>query len=127
MAAAEACFESRPRITVKILGFDINAKEGEHTVEVYTKSGHYKGFEKNRSAWTLIQTVKVWSNGKDKLTPLVNLPKALTVNKDSTQSFYVKLNTHSLRYTKGNNEDWASGEDQNIRIMEGCGKSNGSG
>lgn len=60
-------------------------------VQVFTKSGGYRGFEQNATAWTLIYNNTISQNGKDDLTHLglfTNNTKVV-VAKDEVQSFYV--------------------------------------
>jgi len=59
------------------------------------------------------------------MTPLPDLPQALTVSAGAKQSFYIKLEqAHNLRYTSGNNEGGVYKHDENIEFLEGIGKAN---
>jgi len=68
----------------------------------------------------------VTSDGHDSLTPLPDLPNSLIISAGDTQAFYIKLDVSALRYTNGSNEGNVFAQDENVQILQGVGKSNGS-
>ena len=92
-------------------------------VEVYTKSGTYRGFERDESSWTLIGTVSVKGSGKGQRTLLPEdlFDTPVTVNAGETQAFYITLTTAQMRYSDGDALGAVYAEDANLKILQGAG------
>lgn len=95
-------FDVKSRAPIRIVGFDVNARPGRHTVQVYTREGSYRDGEGNPGAWSLIQEVAVDSAGENVQTPLPNLRQAVVIKPQVVQAFYIMLDTSNIRYTNGN-------------------------
>jgi len=69
------------------------SKLNTYNYKVYTKKGSYKGYEKDPSAWTLVQEQTITGQGYKVATPVsdVNFLQTVAVLAETTQSFYVVL------------------------------------
>lgn len=110
---------------IQIVGFDINARPGTYTAQVYTRNGPYAGHETKPTSWALIQTTTVTSQAQNVPTPLPPLPNPIRVDADGVQAFYIKIQSPDIRYTNGSNEGRVFARDDNLFFLEGVGKSNG--
>jgi len=126
MAKLEECLTCEPLKKMEVLGFDINARAGSYTAQVYTKVGGYKGYETSPAAWNLVQSVPVTSEGHDAFTPLpgFSLKNPLVIPAGEVRAFYVKLDSLNMKYTNGIKEGKVYKQDENLQFMEGVGKAN---
>jgi hypothetical protein len=112
---------------IQILQFDVHAGNGgkPFNAKVYTREGDYSGYDKDASAWTLIQEVfDLTSLGKGNLTPLPPLSSgSVVLRAGSTHSFYDTLITPTTKYTNGVVEGAKhSSSNNDIVFFEGLGK-----
>jgi len=92
-------------------------------VEVYTKTGTYRGSERDESAWTLIATASVKGSGKGQRTllPADLFDAPITVNAGETQAFYVTLTTAQMRYSDGDELGAVYASSADLQILQGAG------
>ena len=92
-------------------------------VEVYTKTGSYRGYEKNTPAWKLIATASVKGSGKGQRTLLPEdlFDAPIAVNASNTQAFYVTLTTAQMRYSDGDDLGAVHASSPNLQILQGAG------
>lgn len=92
-------------------------------VEVYTKTGTYRGFEKDESEWTLIATASVKGSGKGERTLLPQdlFDAPISVNAGNTQAFYVTLTTAQMRYSDGDEVGAVYASSPDLQILQGAG------
>lgn len=92
-------------------------------VEIYTKAGSYRGFERDESAWTLIATASVKGSGKGERTLLPEdlFDATIVVNAGETQGFYVTLTTAQMRYTDGDEVGAVFASSPDLQILQGAG------
>ena len=93
-------------------------------VEIWTKEGPFKGFQRDRTAWSQVAAVSV--RGKGRGQPTV-LPKGIMdrieIGAGETRSFYVTLTTPDMRYTNGDyNLPSKAASNADLRIHRGIGK-----
>ncbi|MGJ8667633.1 MAG: HYR domain-containing protein [Patiriisocius sp.] len=106
---------------ISIQSFDVNIDAGTGTVEVYTKTGTWVGFDSDPAAWTMVGSTTVTSVGE-------NLPTALGLDLDivmasgETRAFFVATLDIGINYTDGTVTGNVLASDANIEHLEGAGK-----
>jgi hypothetical protein len=75
-------------------------ESGSHKVKIFTKNGSYKGYESNDSAWTQVTSLDMLGGkGHRKFTwQNANLDPNVAVLADTTQAFYIFVDSPSLYY-----------------------------
>lgn len=106
---------------LKITGLDINLNSSppNSTVNLYTKSGTYEGFETDPSAWTLVSTNIVSGAGFDNATFVDITDFKLDAN--SITAFYVDTSAN-LFYTTGTAPGQPTFSNDDLSIATGVGK-----
>ena len=90
-------------LTVNSMAFNLETFGGPHTINVYTKSGSYVGFENNASPWTLVsQSTGITSSGQDTPTLVDVMDFSLLAN-SVTGIFVTTVETSGMDYTNGSN------------------------
>ncbi len=108
-------------LTVNSMAFNLETFGGPHTINVYTKSGSYVGFENNASHWTLVsQSTGITSSGQDSPTLVDVLDFSLLAN-TVTGIFVTTVTTSGMDYTNGSNT-FANAD---LRLELGIGKGMG--
>ncbi|GEM_PF-2480376 len=105
-------FEVSAQHPLTITGFDVHiALTGTQTVEVWYKSGTYHGFEQDPTAWTLLGSAEVDSQGAGYLTyvPI----GGLSISPGGTFGLYIQSTTSSFLsdYCGGAHPDIFSNQD----------------
>lgn len=120
--AAGNMFDVIPLSNIELLEMEIHTSNSEVArVEIWTKSGSYKGFEKNATAWTMLLRTEIETNGRGKGTLLQLSPLAMT--SQQRQAFYVSTTGgDGLRYTNGDGVGTVLAENDDLQILEGVGK-----
>lgn len=109
---------ARP-MSLSFLG--LNLRAGNHTLNVYYKTGTWVGFQTNAGAWTLHATQAVTSTGTGSAT-IANIPD-LALNANTTYAFYVTITSSNMRYTNGSATGAIYASNGDLQIREGAGKS----
>jgi M6 family metalloprotease-like protein len=129
--------------------FDVQAKEGHdlvffrlaglrlaagtHTLEVFTKSGSYQGYEANADVWTLAQTLTGIKGGGIVTFQPQNFAIKVPVLSETTQAFYVLISSGGSNLVYNDSpavagtaagEVWKSTERYNVLAGEACTSSN---
>lgn len=107
---------------VTVTGMSIHLKATTDTpIEIYTKQGAYKGFERDQLAWTLVCKTTVRGEGQGFPTDIPdNEFTSLRIEAGAMQSFYVTTKYKSdLLYTSATTV--YSTSDDHISIMDGAG------
>lgn len=98
---------------------DLNLDVGNHTVELYTRSGTWVGNNTSALGWTLISSQVVASAAQDTPTPFnvsFQLPGA------STTAFYVTTTSgFAMNYTNGTGIGNVVASNADMEILEGSG------
>lgn len=112
------------RKRIKIIGFEIHCVAGgPFNAEVYTLEGWFEGKESDSNAWRRIQRQRgLRSNGPNTLTPLAPLKREIFIPAGATQSFYVTLDTSSVKYSNGKGVGSIAASNDDMDIFEGVGK-----
>ena len=112
-------FDIRATNEVQITSFEIRAQnQGKYlNAHIFAKQGGRSGFERDKNAWTHIQSARIQSRGESELTPLPKLPNAIVVPPGSTRAFYITLETNDLVHTSG----FLKVSDSNLLASEGIG------
>jgi M6 family metalloprotease-like protein len=120
--AAGSMFDVWPRDNIILFGMGIHTSAIETaTVEVWTKSGSFQGFETNSRAWTRILSTTIQGLGRGKPTFLELDPLRLPAMQ--TRAFYVTTTGGSgLRYTNGRGVGRVYASSSEIDVLEGVGK-----
>jgi hypothetical protein len=116
-------FDIQAKKEVQITNFEINVQsEGKYVnAYVYTKVGGYSGFESVANAWRLLQTVRVKSEGENKLTKLPNLSNPIAIPAGFRQSFYITLESNDMVFTGGQSSGALFASDDNVEFFVGSG------
>jgi hypothetical protein len=116
-------FDIQAKKEVQITNFEINVQsEGKYVnAYVYTKVGGYSGFESVENAWRLLQTVRVKSEGENKLTKLPNLSNPIAIPAGRRQSFYITLESNDMVFTGGQSSGALFASDDNVEFFVGSG------
>ncbi len=85
---------------ITITSLDLNLA-GTNTVDLYTKSGTYVGYDTTPSAWTLVATATVVSAGTG--VPSIFTVPNIVLPANAVTGFYVTTTTGELNYTNGAN------------------------
>ena len=105
---------------IEVTDFDVNIA-GTSTIEIYTKTGTYQGFQGNAGAWTLVTTVpNVPSLGIGVPSP-VNANINVPVSAGATQAFYVTTTSGTMEYTNGGAVGNVLASNGDLQILEGAG------
>jgi len=113
-------------ITITTLDIYTNVSE-QINYEVYTKNGSYVGYIVNASAWTLISSGSIVSNGDSKTTTLPSTEfTSAEMLPDTTHAFYVTLKSSNMLLGAGDEEDSSSGgmfhsSTDELELLEGAG------
>ncbi len=107
---------------INVLSFDGNFNVGTHTVEIYYKVGTHVGFETTSSAWTLLGSTSLTSNGDDVATP-IPISMSLSIPAGQTYAFYITTTTGGINYTNGTTLGAVYVQDGSAQILEGAGVS----
>ena len=119
---AGVMFDVEAKNDIVIYGVDINTiVQNSADVEMWTKEGTYKGYEKDASAWTLLFNSTLECNGIDVPTPIPTGSFDPVVMKASNRrSFYITFpKGASLRYITGNEEGQEYKSNDDLTIFEG--------
>jgi hypothetical protein len=116
-------FDIQAKKEVQITNFEIIVQsEGKYVnAYVYTKVGGYSGFESVPNAWRLLQTVRVRSEGENKLTKLPNLSNPIAIPAGHRQSFYITLESNDMVFTGGQSSGALFASDDNVEFFVGSG------
>ncbi len=98
---AGAMFDVIADSNLTINGMYTNLSVASGVFEIYYKPGTFIGFEQNSSAWTLLGSNSIISNGVDVPT-LVPIPFSINMNAGDTIAFYISNTTggsSGLKYT----------------------------
>lgn len=94
---------------------------GNHTIQIYGKTGTHVGFTTNAAAWTLLGTANAWAaTGGTNVTIPITFSKVLCPGQ--VYSFYVTSTTGGCNYSNGTAVGANAAIDANIRILQGTGK-----
>lgn len=120
--AAGSMFDIWPRDHLVLFGMGIHTSAEERTtVEVWTKSGSFQGYETNATAWTRLLSTEIDGLGRGKPT-FINL-NPFRIAAMQTRAFYVTVTGGSgLRYTNGNGVGTVYASNADVDIIEGAGK-----
>lgn len=106
-------------LLVNALDLNMNSSGLAFTLEVYTKSGSYEGFETNAGAWTLAATGNGVSAGAGNASHVDISDYLITAN--VLTGIYVKTNlangSDGITYTNG----WTTYSNSDLSISEGAG------
>lgn len=105
---------------VTVTGFDLNLDDGTHTIEVYTKTGSYSGFDTTPGAWSLISTGSVVSSGVNVATFFDVTDFVLSGF--ATTALYITADSTAMNYTNGSSEGSVYADNGELQILEGLGK-----
>ena len=91
---------------VNITSIDIHVgTTDEIYVEVYTKSGDYRGFEEDASSWRGVAAVNVVGAGEGKLTSIPDAAfEDVTMAANETRAYYVTMSTAYMKYSRSSIE-----------------------
>ena len=91
------------------------------TVQVYTKGGSLVGSHRSSSGWARIASTRVQGQGEGKITPIPAsvFDSAVSVGADSTQAFYVTLDTEEMLFSDGRNFGVSVVSNTDLTIDEG--------
>ena len=106
---------------LNVTGFDLNLYNGTSVIEIYSKAGSWVGFDTNASAWNLLYSGTVTSNGFDVAT-FFDVADFL-LSGFSTTALYVTSTTSGLNYTNGSGVGNVFADNGDLQILEGAGKS----
>lgn len=94
---------------------------GNHTIQIYGKTGTHVGFTNNSAAWTLLGTANAWAaTGGTNVTIPITFSKVLCPGQ--VYAFYVTSTTGGCNYSNGTAVGANAAIDANIRILQGTGK-----
>lgn len=94
---------------------------GNHTIQIYGKTGTHVGFTTNSAAWTLLGTANAWAaTGGTNVTIPITFSKVLCPGQ--VYAFYVTSTTGGCNYSNGTAVGANAAIDANIRILQGTGK-----
>jgi gliding motility-associated-like protein len=94
---------------------------GNHTIQIYGKTGTHVGFTTNAAAWTLLGTANAWAaTGGTNVTIPITFSKVLCPGQ--VYAFYVTSTTGGCNYSNGTAVGANAAIDANIRILQGTGK-----
>lgn len=106
-------------LTVNSLSVNLDA--GNHTIEVYTRSGSWQASPSSPVGWTLVASIAVTSAGEG-LPTLVDVPD-FVLPANSTIGFYVTANGGTpINYTNGSGVGNIAAQNADLQILEGAGK-----
>ncbi|TPV59827.1 PEP-CTERM sorting domain-containing protein [Aestuariibacter sp. GS-14] len=105
---------------VTVTGLDLNLDNGTHTIEVYTKSGSYSGFETTSGAWSLIGSSAVVSSGANVATFFDVADFVLSGF--TTTALYITANNTVMNYTNGTSVGSVYADNGELQILQGVGK-----
>ena len=107
-------------VTITSLNFHAS-KVATDLVQVYTRSGSYKGFELTEDGWSLVYNKVVAMNARDILTQLGAFDTIVSISAGTTQSFFV-YTPNKLMYAAGTTESSIFSSNSALEIYEGIGK-----
>ena len=117
--ASGVVFDLKASRDVAITSFDIYTDSTRNdAIEVYTRSGSYKGHEGNGTGWLLVYNKTVSQMGRLILTELGDFDEGVTIQGGSSQSFYI-FSEHTIMYDKGSVEGEVFSSDDSLTLYEG--------
>ena len=129
-----------PPVLVRTIAIHVNIATNHCPVQVFTKAGTHRGFEKDPEAWTVIFDGTIHCQGfkshstipvelfssSDSLA--ASLPggtsasgSVLRIDPGETRAFYVHMNQPNIRYTNGKELLEVTWADQNLYVRAGTG------
>jgi hypothetical protein len=110
-------------IVITSIAFNTPVETDYISVQLYTREGSYKGYDKDISKWTLQADVAVQGKGLDNLT---FIPEGafdpIFVRHKETLAIYITTDRPNLRVDKGAKEGKKVAANSDIVIYEGVGK-----
>ena len=107
-------------ILIESLGIHTSSTS-QVSVQVYTKGGSLVGSHRSSSGWARIVSTRVQGQGEGKITPIPAsaFASAVSVGADSTQAFYVTLDTEEMLFSDGRNFGRSAASNADLTIDEG--------
>lgn len=104
-----------------VTGFDLNLSSAASIIEVYKKSGSFVGSQDSASAWTLVGSTAITSNGSGNATFVDIADFGLEAN--ATTGLYItSQGTGYTQYTNGTGVGNVAAANADLQILEGHGK-----
>lgn len=106
---------------IEVNGFNIHVSSTiVYTVEVWTRTGSFVGFNTSNTGWTMAGTTTVTGMGTGTLTP-VPMSFTVPIAAGQTQAFYVTITSGTFHYTNGTavGAVWVANSD--MQLLQGNG------
>ena len=107
-------------ILIESLGIHTSSTS-QVSVQVYTKGGSLVGSHRSPSGWARIASARVQGQGEGKITPIPAsaFTSTVSVGAESTQAFYVTLDTEEMLFSDGRNFGRSVASNSDLIIDEG--------
>lgn len=104
-----------------VTGFDLNLSSDASVIEIYKKSGSFVGSQDTASAWTLVGSATVTSNGQS-IATFVDIAN-FGLDANATTGLYITTTgTGFTRYSNGTVVGGVAAANADLQILEGNGK-----
>lgn len=121
--AAGIMFDVDFNNALRIIAMELHvASEAVVSLEIFTKSGSFLGFENDQAAWSMITNTTLTGQGKGRRTPVpMNAFAPMLVEAKSKVAFYITFTDNEMRYSSGQSFDVA-GSNEDMVVGKGIGR-----